>query len=453
VLVAAAAVLLATELVPQPAEAARRKRRRAASTAVATPPASDALRDTTLQALAEVVERIATEAGGTAGVAILHLESGERYVRHGDDRFPMASVYKVPIAIRLLQRVDAGEISLADTVFLRVSDMRTGSGRIAARHPRGGWIALYDLLDAMLVDSDNTASDFLLRVAGGPGAVTACMRDLGVRDVRVDRSEIQMAFDYSGIASPPPDSTWTPAVLSALWNNAPYAIRKRTAVEFLDDPRDTTTPNAMVGLLSLVWAGETSSAASTTLLLDAMERCATGPGRIPGLLPRGTRTAHKTGTWSSTDGVTAAVNDVGIVSLPNNRGHVAIVVLVKGSRRSNGRIERCIARVARAAYNRWVPAAEAAALEPAAVSSQAAAIEQGDGKRVVKVAPPEGPAAPATEIPPIELSPMPPVDESPLPPLPEPAPMPPAEPAPTAPADSSSSAPPPPFDAMSGAHR
>jgi hypothetical protein len=261
-----------------------------------------------------------------------------------------------------------------------------------------------------------------------------------------------MAFDYSGIASPPPDSTWTPAVLSALWNNAPYAVRKRTAVEFLDDPRDTTTPNAMVDLLSLVWAGETSSAASTTLLLDAMERCATGPGRIPGLLPRGTRTAHKTGTWSSTDGITAAVNDVGIVSLPNNRGHVAIVVLVKGSRRSNGRIERCIARVARAAYNRWVPAAEAAALQPAAAPAQATANAAGDGKRAVEEAPAEGPAVPRTEIAPSDPSPIPPSGESLLPPPPEPAPMPPSESAPTQPADSSS-APPPGFDAMSGAHR
>jgi beta-lactamase class A len=341
-------------LASHPADAARRRSARQAVAAV--PPAGDALRDTTLEALAESVERIAAEAGGTAGVAILHLETGERYVRHADARFPMASVYKIPIALRLLQRVDAGEVSLADTVRLRPSDLRTGSGRIAARHLGGARLTLFDLLEAMIVDSDNTASDFLLRVAGGPAAVTARMRDLGVHDIRVDRAEIQMAFDYYGVESPPPDSTWTPTVLSALQNESPYAVRKHTAVAFLDDPRDTTTPAAMIDLLARVWAGDALSTASTTLLLDVMERCATGPGRIPGLLPGETRVAHKTGTWSSTDGITAALNDVGIVTLPGGRGHLAIAVLVKGSRRNNGRIERCIARIARVAYDRWVPA-------------------------------------------------------------------------------------------------
>jgi beta-lactamase class A len=327
----------------------------AAQPPAAQPTATHAVYDTTLAALAGVVERIATEAGGTAGVAILHLETGSRYVRHGSERFPMASVYKIPIALRVLQRVDAGEVSLADTVFLRPADLRTGSGRIASRHRRGGRLTLLDLVDAMMVESDNTASDFLLRVAGGPAAVTARLHDLDAEGVRVDRAEIQMAFDYYGIDAPPADSTWTPEILRELQNRAPYAIRKHAAAAFLADPRDTTTPGGMVDLLRSLWDGEALSAASTTLLLDMMERCETGPGRMPALLPHGTRVAHKTGTWSSTDGITAALNDVGIVPLPENRGHLAIAVLVKGSRRSNGRIEHCIARITRAAYDHWVP--------------------------------------------------------------------------------------------------
>jgi beta-lactamase class A len=383
----AVTAFLAAEIVPESADAARRRHRGIPRhTAAATLPAADALRDTTLAALAEAVERIATEAGGTTGVAILHLETGERVTRHGDDRFPMASVYKVPIALRLLQRVDAGEISLADTVILRPPDLRTGSGRIAAHHPRGGPITLIELFDAMMVESDNTASDFLMRVAGGPGAVTARVRDLGVRDLRVDRSEIHMAFDYYGVDAPPPDSMWTPLVLTALQNGSPYTVRKRTSAEFLEDPRDTTTPNAIVDLLARVWAGKALSVASTTLLLDAMERCATGPGRIPALLPPETRIAHKTGTWSSTDGITAALNDVGIMTLPGGRGHVAIAVLVKGSRRSNGRIERCIARIARVSYDRWVPAA-ARPLE--AVGGVAAATVTSAEPAEDLVAPPE----------------------------------------------------------------
>jgi beta-lactamase class A len=325
------------------------------------------LRDTTLAALTEVVDRIALDAGGTAGVAILHLETGERYAHHGDEPFFMASVFKIPIALRILQRVDAGEIALDDSVKLRSADLRTGSGHIAARHARGVRLTLFDLLEAMMIDSDNTASDFLLRVAGGPGAVTARMRDLGIDDIRVDRSEIQIAFDYYGVESPAPDSVWTPALLADLQNKSPYAVRKRSAAAFLDDPRDCATPNALVDLLASLWAGQALSAASTTLLLDIMERCVTGPGRLPGLLPPATRVAHKTGTWSSTDGITAALNDVGIITLPDGRGHIAIAVLVKGSKRHNSRIEFCIARIARAAYDRWVPRAVSAAADSALV--------------------------------------------------------------------------------------
>ena len=357
---------IASEAIPESAQAAQR-RRRPARPAHAVPLPADVLRDTTLAALTEVVDRIAAEAGGTAGVAILHLETGERYAHHGDDPVFMASVFKIPIALRILQRVDAGEIALDDTVKLRTADLRTGSGRIAARHARGVRLTLFDLLEEMLIDSDNTASDFMLRVAGGPGAVTARMRDLGIEDIRVDRAEIQIAFDYYGVESPPADSLWTPMILSDLQNKSPYAVRKRTATAFLDDPRDCTTPNAMVDLLARVWAGQALSAASTTLLLDIMERCVTGPGRIPGLLPPGTRVAHKTGTWSSTDGITAALNDAGIITLPDGRGHIAIAVLVKGSRRSNSRIEHCIARIARAAYDRWVPTAVAATADSALV--------------------------------------------------------------------------------------
>ena len=342
---------------PTDAEARTHHHRRAPRARFVAPAliVPDSARDTTRTALETEIDRIVKEAGGTMGVSIVHLESGERIVRNGDQRYPMASVFKVPIALRLLHRVDQGEISLGDTVQVRTSDLRTGSGRIAARHPRGGRMTLLELFDGMLTESDNTASDFLLRVAGGPGAVTARIRDLGVRDVRVDRSEVQMAFDYYGVTDAPPDSLWNPTVLAKLMNGSPYVIRKQTATAFLEDPRDTATPTGMTDLLQRLWAGQALSAANTALLIDTMEHCRTGPGRLPALLPAGTRVAHKTGTWSSTDGVTAALNDVGIISLPGDGGHLAIAVLVKGSRRSNGRMERCIAHTARAAWDRWAP--------------------------------------------------------------------------------------------------
>ena len=356
-LLALVAVAGGEVLGPADAEARTRRHRRRLHGRYVAPAivVADSARDTTRTALEAAIDRAVKEAGGTMGVSAVHLETGERIVRNGDQRYPLASVFKVPIALRLLQRVDQGEICLGDTVQLRPSDLRTGSGRIAARHPRGGHMTLLELFEAMLIESDNTASDFLLRVAGGPGAVTARVRELGVHDVRVDRSEVHMAMDYYGVTELPPESEWNPTVLAKLMNGSAYAVRKQTATAFLDDPRDTATPTGMTDLLQRIWAGQALSAANTALLVDTMERCRTGPGRIPGQMPWGTRIAHKTGTWSSTDGITAALNDVGIVSLPGNGGHLAIAVLVKGSRRSNGRIERSIANAARAAWDRWAP--------------------------------------------------------------------------------------------------
>lgn len=413
----ALALGLGAELARPTDAAARTRRHRRAPRARFVAPAlivPDSARDTTRTALEAEIDRIVKEAGGTMGIAIVHLESGERIVRNGDQRYPMASVFKVPIALRLLHRVDQGEISLGDTVLLRSSDLRTGSGRIAARHPRGGRLTLLDLFEAMLTESDNTASDFLLRVAGGPGAVTARVRDLGVRDVRVDRSEVQMAFDYYGVTDAPPDSLWNPTVLAKLMNGSPYAIRKQTATAFLEDPRDTATPTGMTDLLQHLWAGQALSVANTALLIDTMEQCQTGPGRLPALLPAGTRVAHKTGTWSSTDGVTAALNDVGIISLPGDGGHLAIAVLVKGSRRSNGRMERCIAHAARAAWDRWAPLqSELAGLPvpaapPAATAADASdATDATDGKSAGAVTT-GAPEAPVIE----ESAPVPPDPQS-----------------------------------------
>src|SRR5579872_7538592 len=90
---------------------------------------------------------------------------------------------------------------------------------------------------------------------------------------------------------------------------------------FLKDERDTASPDAMTALLAKFERGEALKPVSTELLRDLMERSATGPNRLKGQLPAGTVVAHKTGTWGD-----AAMNDVGIITLPGGKGHVAIAV-------------------------------------------------------------------------------------------------------------------------------
>ena len=88
------------------------------------------------------------------------------------------------------------------------------------------------------------------------------------------------------------------------------------------------------------------SKANTDLLLDIMRRCETGPNRIKGLLTPDIVVRHKTGTL----GIGVA-NDVGIIELPNNAGHIALAVFVKESTRPADQQERAIAQIARATYD------------------------------------------------------------------------------------------------------
>lgn len=83
-----------------------------------------------------------------------------------------------------------------------------------------------------------------------------------------------------------------------------------------------------------------------------MTETPTGLNRIKGLLPAGTVVAHTTGTSRTVDGVTAATNDVGLVTLPNGQ-HLAIAVFVSDSMADDATREEVIAKVARATWDEW----------------------------------------------------------------------------------------------------
>jgi beta-lactamase class A len=294
-------------------------------------------------------KEIATAAGGIIGVAAVHLESEcEPGIIRGKNRFPMASVYKLPIAVAVLDAVDRGRLRLDSLVVITASDLRTGASPIAERHPKGGVeLAIEDLLAGMLIDSDNTASDVLLRLVGGPEAVTAMMRALGCNAIRVDRSEGEIMLDAMGVVDPPPRDTWTLARLRALAGAVPKPRRERAAAAFRHDPRDTATPEDMLALLAKIGRAEVLRDSSRARLFDLMRRSTIGPDRLRGDLPAGTPVAHKTGTHGS------VVNDVGIMTLPDNRGHVAIAVFTMNVPGGTPAAERVIARIARAAYDHW----------------------------------------------------------------------------------------------------
>jgi beta-lactamase class A len=308
-----------------------------------SPPPSVA--DVPLQRLQGEFARAAKSVGGTLGVSAVHFESGRRIAFNGHERFPMASTYKIPIAVQLLHQVDQGAISLDRMVELKTSDFHPGSGLLTDLLSKSGVsLSVRNLLELMLVLSDNTAADLLLRLAGGPETVTARMRAMGILDMDIHRPTVNMIADSEGYALPP-ESEWKPELFQKLYEGTSADSRKAALRNFHADPRDTSSPEAMAMLLERIYRGELLKSESRALLLDIMERCQTGKARIKGILPPGAVVGHKTGTFS---GIT---NDVGIVTLPEDAGHVAIAVFVKSAEKPPAERERSIAQVSRAVYD------------------------------------------------------------------------------------------------------
>src|ERR1051326_1610708 len=307
-------------------------------------------------ALRRVVLQAQRQAGGTLGFSVLHVESGNKYDVNGDRRFPMQSVYKLPIAIQVLSLADKGQIRLSDVVHLGSEDQRPGFSPLAQQiGQQRGQVALTigELVEAVLLDSDNTASDALLRIAGGPAAVTARMRSLGIDDITVSRPEGEIFLDYHGV---PPGARHGMQSLDAyvrLADSVSSAERLAAAHRYATDVRDTSTPNAMVQLLLRVHRRGVLSKSNADRLIALMLRCRRGSARIKGLLPTDVPVAHRPGTGGQNAGVNACTNDVGIVTLPNGAGHLIIAVFLKDSNRSLTVREETIARIALAAYKAW----------------------------------------------------------------------------------------------------
>jgi len=281
--------------------------------------------DQSLQRLEREIARLSKVSGGVVGVTAIHLETGRRVSLNGSDRFPMASTFKVPIAVQLLTRVDKGEVKLDQMIEIKQSDLHPGSGTLADLFNKGGLaLSVRNLMELMLLISDNSATDVMLRTAGGGEAVTARMRQLGIEGINVNRSTALLISDWLGVTNLPPEDRWSPEVFAAAFKAVKPEDQKAAGKKFDDDPRVTSTPDAMASLLERIYRKNILKPETSDLLLDIMRRCRTGEARLRGLLPEGTEIAHKTGTIGGT------ANDVGIITLPDNAGHVVIAAFVIG---------------------------------------------------------------------------------------------------------------------------
>src|SRR5882724_5473331 len=260
----------------------------------ATPTAARTDSPTQPNPLQQEITAIASLAKGRVGVSAGVLETGETVaVLNSQDHFPMQSVYKLPISMAVMKQVDAGKIKLEQKVKIAKEDY-VGNGAhspIRDKYPNGAELTVNDFLRFALSESDGTASDVLMKLAGGPSAVQAFLTELGIKDMIVLDTEKALALDHS--------------------------------LQY----RNWATPEAAVTLLRALHERRGLSETVQGLLLKLMAASNTGPRRLKGLLPAGTVVAHKTGTSGTENGVTAATNDIGIITLPNGK-HLAVAVFV-----------------------------------------------------------------------------------------------------------------------------
>lgn len=255
-------------------------------------------------------------AGGRFGLAASLLETGQHLSIAGTGHYPMQSVYKLPIAMAVLDRVDRGKLSLGEKIRVDKKYYSSGRSPIRDKYPQGGVdVTLKQLLAAVIVDSDSAACDILLaRVT--PGGVTAFLRSLGVNGIQVAFSEKEMAESW-----PVQYKNWA-------------------------------TPDSTVKLLALLQEKKVLSDASRAMLLDWMTQSVPGAKRIKGALPPNTPVAHKTGTSATLNGLTAATNDAGIITLPDGR-HIAIAVFVSDSHAEEATRELAIASASQEIFACW----------------------------------------------------------------------------------------------------
>jgi beta-lactamase class A len=228
--------------------------------------------------------------GGRLGVAALEVATGRGFSRDGNGRYALCSTFKVPLAASIMAEVEAGRMRLDQEIAFTRADL-LGNSPVVEANLAQGRLPVERLCAAAVQVSDNAAANLLLARIGGPAGLTRYIRSAGDPVTRLDRTEM------------------------ALNSNLPY------------DPRDTTTPLAMVGLLRTLLFGDRLSQASRGRLTGWMEGATTGLDRLRGGLPDGWRAGDKTGT-----GIRAN-NDVAI-AWPPGRGPIVIVSFTDGREQS-----------------------------------------------------------------------------------------------------------------------
>ena len=266
--------------------------------------------------LQKQIEQILSNKKADVGVSILGNKKSELIQINGDKLYPMLSTVKFPIALAILNKVQKGELSINQKIFIKKEELLedpTNWSPFKEKFPDGNiYITLEEAMSWMVSYSDNNLTDILLRLIGGPETV---QKFINSKNFIIKNDEEDM------------HKNWESQFINKI------------------------TPNEAISLLKKFNDGKLLNKENTEWLYKAMVNNQSGANRIKGLLPKNIIIAHRTGTsFTNDEGMTGAINDYGIIELPNNK-KIYIAVFVHNTSESFKDSEKIIAEVSKVTFD------------------------------------------------------------------------------------------------------
>jgi len=276
----------------------------------------------TMIQLQQKIEQIVSSKNAVVGVAVSSDDGGDTLGINNRKHFPMQSVFKFPIALAMLSEIDKGHFSFEQKVEIQKKRLLPGLwSPIREKYPEGATLSIAKILEYTISQSDNVGCDALLRLLGKPLAVERYFKKNNFTDISIKINEEVMQNNWDLQFN-----NWTTPkeadrILRAFYNNENKLLSKKSH--------------------GFVW--------------KTMKATETGTDRLKGQLPEGTIVAHKTGYSgiNKKTGITAAVNDIGIVFLPNGK-HFFISVFVTESKEDLKTNEKIISDIAKATWDYFI---------------------------------------------------------------------------------------------------
>ena len=259
------------------------------------------------------IENLVSDKELSLGVAIYGIEDDLTISINGDKHFPMQSVYKFHIALAMLDQIDRGIFSLSDSISITQNQLLPATwSPFREQYPNGHTLPLSELIEFILVASDNNISDVIMQMVGGPQHVQHYIQSIGIDDVNIRNYESELKLDWH-----------------LQFNNF-------------------TTPNAAVELLQTFNNRDLLTAKTHDFIWNTMVK--TKAGSIRDSLPVDIIIAHKTGySGADIDGVVAANNDIGIMQLPNGKRFLFAIFITNSHEKSDENY-RIISQIASIIY-------------------------------------------------------------------------------------------------------